>query len=299
MGDSMRAYKLILLLSLTSFAASAGLSSKIYKIMPPIDKDQVYLILTYSGDVFEVSPEDSEVLNNAFYALENNLTIDIETNLFQKILSDKREKVKSLSLLTENEFTTSSDKTIELTIPTPLNNYLVNTVDELDKMVNYFKTMNPKTRRRSQCYNRAHMWSYELSKKFQLNMGKIWLFFSSKYIREYKYKWWFHVAPYLDLKEKNSSYVMDRSFTKQPTKVSEWTNIFMYNNATCKEVEYYSDYRNNQNSAYCFVIKSSMYYWQPFNIEGLEEGSPEKVHFDLEEVERAYQNAARGWDGDL
>lgn len=292
----MQFCKFLILTFCISTLAHANI--KIHNILAPVANDDVYLILANSGIVYEVEKDKTEIINNAYFAFENNLSIDLKTSGILKILTDKREKVLDLSFTPSTKSISAQVYTSE-NIPTPLNNYLVNTVDDIETINDYFNTMNRRTRRFSQCYNRAHMWSYELHKKFNLNLGKIWIFFTSKYIRDFKYKWWFHIAPYLDLKNRNSSYVMDRSFTKKPLKVKEWTDIFMENKSECKEVEFYSDYRENQNSEYCYLIKSSMYYWQPFNIEGLQNGEEEKVRFETEELERAYKNAARGWDGEL
>ena len=135
-----------------------------------------------------------------------------------------------------------------------------------------FATMRRGIRNRSQCYNRAHVWAWELNKKVyndrKIQVGKIWLFFTRKYIREYRYKWWFHVSPFVDVNSELR--VMDRKFTKGPLPEKTWTDIFIYSKQRCTEVYKYSDYRDHQFATHCYVIKSSLYYWQPYQVDNVE-----------------------------
>ena len=57
-----------------------------------------------------------------------------------------------------------------------------------------FSRQNTRLIQSSQCYDKAHYWSYEWSRQ-NLSLGKMFLFFTESYIRRYNYKWWFHVAP--------------------------------------------------------------------------------------------------------
>ena len=63
-------------------------------------------------------------------------------------------------------------------------------------------------------------------RNFQLlgkKLGKVWIFFTQKYF-----------APYTQFHDSVTTFVMDRSYTKKPVQVREWTNIFMKNDAKCK-----------------------------------------------------------------
>lgn len=159
-----------------------------------------------------------------------------------------------------------------------------------------FRTMRTDLRSKSQCYNRAHVWSYELHRRRhngrRIQTGKMWLFFTRRYIRDYDYKWWFHIAPYLNVQ--GQPRVIDRTFAYNPQDERTWTNMFMQNNAACRQVTKYTDYRNNQNSAYCYTIKTSVFYWQPWQIEGLEKNGQVRNGWHSYEVRKAYKNAV-GW----
>src|SRR5690554_1206202 len=47
----------------------------------------------------------------------------------------------------------------------------------------------------SQCFERAHFWSYQLYRQKGYNTQKAYIFFSARYKRLIHGAWWFHVAP--------------------------------------------------------------------------------------------------------
>jgi hypothetical protein len=284
-----------LLLSLQSIA---GLKVKIIDIIEGDD----FLLLANNGLVYELTTTDRDVLDFAYYAKENKLEVEIiKPSLNLDSVFDNREIVRTIKLdYTPNPQVAPKkvNKSL-LNIPTPLDNYEVSSVSS-NTASDLFLTMRTDTRNKSQCYNRAHVWTYELSQKTingsKLNLGKTFLFFTRKYIREYRYKWWFHVSPYI--KADSELRVMDRKFTRGPLPLQKWTDIFMHNDAKCKVVEFYDDYRNNQDVEYCYIIKSSMYYWQPLHIEGLEDGDAEPKSWHMQQMNIAYRNAIGRWSED-
>jgi hypothetical protein len=283
---------------LLSFQALAGLKVKIVDII----EEEEFLLLADNGLVYELTTEDKDVLDFAYYAKDNNLEVEIvKPFLNLDSVFDQRESVRTLKLdFIPNAQVSPKNLNKEfINVPTPLDNYEVSSVS-VDKAAELFSTMRTDTRKRSQCYNRAHVWTYELSKKVvngkKLDLGKTWLFFTRKYIRDYKYKWWFHIAPYI--KADSQIRVLDRKFTRTPLTLQEWTDEFMYNDAKCKVIEFYNDYRNNQDVESCFVINSSMYYWQPLHIEGLADGDAQPNSWNEQQMDIAYKNAVRRWKKD-
>lgn len=156
-----------------------------------------------------------------------------------------------------------------------------------------FRKMRRNHQRDSQCYNRAHVWSFEEHQRSSLNSMKLFLFFTSKYIRTYRYYWWFHVAPMVLVGGHTQSNwrILDRTFTRSPLRTKSWTNIFMRNNAACKIVPKYSDYREHQQDQWCYLIPVSMYFWQPRDIERRDRTGFEKTSFLEWEVDYAYWEA--------
>lgn len=296
----MRGIFITTCLLFATIANAKVITTSVYDIIEPDKAESKYLILTTSGDVFELNEDDTEALEAAKFSLTQKVLVDIDlVDLSLNKILGIRENISKINMVNE-ELTYESESVFNTNVPTPLDGYELTKIYNMDDAKKLFISQRTRTKRRSQCYNRAHVWTYELSKR-GVNSGKVWLFFTKRYIREYKYKWWFHVAPYIQVREQAEDVVMDREFTRDPLPLTTWKNIFMKNNAKCPTVEYYSDYRDHfwNGSKYCYYIKSSMYFWQPFNIENLEKGELVQRRWDRNELEQAYRNAIRGWDGEL
>lgn len=145
----------------------------------------------------------------------------------------------------------------------------------------------------SQCYNRAHVWAYEWRTKRNLYSSKAWIFFTRRFIRKYKFEWWFHVAPmvHVVIDNKVKERVMDIKYAKGPLKLNQWSDIFMRDNAGCPVVSKYTDHANFPESGSCFLMKSSMYYYQPVDLEKYEMTSKPKSSWVEAEVKHAYEEA--------
>lgn len=156
-----------------------------------------------------------------------------------------------------------------------------------------FERMRKNYQNNSQCYNRAHVWAWEEFQKSALNSIKLFMFFTSRYIRNYRYKWWFHVTPmtYVSVEDKQEMLTLDRRFSKTPLPLKEWTDIFIHSKRDCPIVSKYSDYRNNQYKEDCYLIPVSQYYWQPRDIDYFEKTGKEKNSFISTEVDWAYYEA--------
>jgi len=143
---------------------------------------------------------------------------------------------------------------------------------------------------KSQCYNRAHVWTYEWRIKKNIFSSKTWLFFTPKFIRKYKFDWWFHVAPMLHVitNDEVKERIMDMKYAKGPLKLKDWTDIFMRDRADCPVVDKYTEYSNYPESGSCFVIKSSMYYYWPLDLEQEELNGVTKESWIESEVTNAY-----------
>ena len=156
-----------------------------------------------------------------------------------------------------------------------------------------FRNMRRDYQNQSQCYNRAHIWTYEEFQRSALKSNKLFLFFTSRYIRKYNYKWWFHVTPMVLVGGTSESHfrTLDRRYTKGPLTTKTWTNVFMLNNALCPIVYAYSRYRNHQQEKDCYLIPTSMYFWQPRDIQRKENTGYEKTQYYTSETNHAYWEA--------
>jgi hypothetical protein len=148
------------------------------------------------------------------------------------------------------------------------------------------------SRGESQCYNRAHIWSYELWKKHGVKSMKIFLFFSRKYIRAYNFEWWFHVAPMVIAKDwfATTEQVLDPRFIRSPRDVNWWTGKFVHSGTPCKVITKYSEYADFPYSQDCYVLKASMYTYQPLDLERLEVWGTQKNNFTSLDLTWAYRD---------
>lgn len=210
--------------------------------------------------------------------LKEGMYVDIELNKNHRIIqispaqkpSMKNEKIKE----SIGEYT-----------PTVLQN-----LSEVDTI---FKRMNRGWQRESQCYNRAHVWNYEEFQKTGLKSKKVFIFFTRRYIRDYNFYWWFHAIP--TVLASNEGNVVERyldpRYAKSPLTRKAWTDIFVRSRRDCPVITRYSEYRDNQESQHCYLHFSSMYYWQPRDLDKFERTGYEKDSFIQSEVNHAYNEA--------
>ena len=81
---------------------------------------------------------------------------------------------------------------------------------------------------------------------------------------------------------------------KEPVDQKTWTDKFIKSQETCMEVNRYSNYSKNQQERDCYIIKTSLFYWQPFQIENLETKNEQRKSWQKYELKKAYRNA-KGW----
>ncbi len=175
----------------------------------------------------------------------------------------------------------------------PLLSYEPTVLPSLAAATAIFRLMRRDHQRDSQCYNRAHVWAYEEFRRSGLNSQKLFMFFTSRYIWNYNYKWWFHVTPMVLTTEDGAvvERALDRTFTSRPLLRKAWSDIFIKSKRECPVVRKYSDYENHQQEEDCYHIPVTMYYWQPRDIDANERTGAEKTSFIDWEVDWAYDEA--------
>lgn len=286
-------------LCLASFSAfSARTQLGVVDILEPTVEGEGYVLFADDGLVYDIAVDDTETVENAFMALELGVKVSVKledsynaTDLLA--LRNTIEKVKILSEETDAKLAQEREGLDKDLGSAELMSSYVTDFDDENTVRRLFNTMRTDTRTKSQCFNRAHVWSWELHarryKGQRIQTGKIWLFFSKKYIRQYNYKWWFHIAPYLNVK--GEMRVIDRSFSYKPLAKKSWTDMFMQNRADCPNITKYSDYRDYPYDYYCYTMKSSVFYWQPWQLENVETKGEGKENWVPYELKKAYRNA--------
>lgn len=155
------------------------------------------------------------------------------------------------------------------TIPTDIRytdkSYAPTNFKNLSDVQKLMSQLKDNLKSRSECYQRAHLWSIEMYQMAQVKSQKVFLFFSEKYMREYRFHWWFHVAPFVLVNSQER--VVDPRFFSAPMDTYSWSSNFLKNHPVCKVISHYRDYENHQQDEYCFFRKLPMYYFEPTEIE--------------------------------
>jgi hypothetical protein len=242
------------------------------------------IVLFEDGIVGKVSKKDPAILQELTVSYKNKTWLWIELSKKREVLSIGPGEEKHNDTANQGE---GDEKELYYTptvIPSP------------EAALKIYKDMNRKYNQESQCYNRAHVWSWEMYQKYHVRSNKTFVFFTPKYIRRYNFEWWFHVAPSVLIQEGASivQKVMDYRYTRKPLTTKEWTNVFMHNNADCPMIEKYTDYeytRSNADAPWCMVLQVPMYYYQPLDLEALAKKGKVRQFWEEWEVGNAYREA--------
>lgn len=247
-----------------------------------IDEESSDVLALYldSGEIVEINRANSraiDIARDAFFTKDSINILTKDTFEVSPSVVHELEIVPSETPYTpmarnnKNMFSRDEYRDIDFRTLDPLEKSNISVLPSYDTAQAIMDNINGGTDDKSECYNRAHMWTYEALIKDNVNLGKIWIFFGKKYIKEFGHKWWFHVAPYTHVNDNNVRYVLDRGFHTVPNNVRNWTDFFIKNRAECRVVTDYQVYEdsNKRKQEYCYLIYSSQYYWQPWQVEKL------------------------------
>jgi Glutaminase len=232
------------------------------------------------GRVGVLEPDAGEKFNLAREAFRNNSRVDVTL--------DKNHYVTFISLVSGED-----EPEIDLREAQPPKNEEVSVLPDLQSVNEVFKRMNRGWQKDSQCYNRAHVWNYEENNRTGLQSKKVFIFYTRRYIRDYNFKWWFHAIPTVLAYHQGTvvERFLDPMFAKTPLPKKAWTDIFIRSKRACPVITKYSDYFNNQETEHCYLHFSSMYFWQPRDLDTYERTGFQKTHFINSEINHAYWEA--------
>lgn len=270
---------LILCLFSSLILAQSEVSTQIHDIDMGQGVGEQPLIYLSTGQVVTYPQAEKTIFDRLREAINSK-------TWFTLVLNDKREiiSIKNISSPTSISLF-KMKKNYEPFLPSILKN--------LDYTKSFFYEARKDAKAESQCFNRAHVWAYEWRTKNNLYSSKAWIFFTRRFIRKYKFEWWFHVAPMVHVvhEGKVRERVMDIKYARGPLKLKEWTDIFVRDDADCPVVEKYSEQALHPESVSCFMMKSSMYYYQPVDLEQSEITGDLKHRWQESEVKQAYLEA--------
>lgn len=164
-------------------------------------------------------------------------------------------------------------------------------LNSYSEALSIFRLMNQNYYNKSECTDRAHVWSYEEWRRQGLITRKVFMFFTNTYIRRYNYGWWFHVSPYTLVQngETTTEYVMDRRFNNSPRTMKNWSDGFIHSRKECPVTTYHNYRANNNGPEHCYHVKSHMYNRLPLHVEYEERGSKPKTQFSNSEINFSYR----------
>jgi hypothetical protein len=242
------------------------------------------LVFLSSGKVIKVKSGDLKMLDVLHKSQESKQWLIIQTTSTHYIVKVEKHISPELSTPSENK---------DILLNAESEHYLPSVLKSQDWAKNYFDESRRKEKE-SQCFNRAHVWSYEWFKKHNFNSSKIFIFFTRKFIREHNFTWWFHVAPYVhvSINRITRERVMDMKYASGPLMIKDWTKRFIKtDNPGCLTVQSFSDYANFPENGNCYIMKTSMYYYWPLDLENEELHGTIKTSWLDEEIKIAYKEA--------
>lgn len=269
------------LLSLPLIAATT-IRTKIHDLdMGQRPGDDV-LVMLGNGELLRVAVRQVVLINQLHAFKLNQHRVEILLNDARKIL--KITDIEATDPEPEEDY--SEFKSDDFYIPTVMSS--------MEEAAAAFELMVKNSHPNSQCYNRAQVWTHEWRKNQNYFTSKVWVFFTRKYVRKHpKFIWWFHVAPMVHvltpdgIKER----MMDRKYFKGPRTVKAWTDFFVQGRPNCPVVDNFSEHSLYQDNEYCFLQKSSMYFYNPVDLDNLEKTGAGKISFHPAEIKEAYFDA--------
>ncbi|MFT6632433.1 MAG: hypothetical protein ACJAS4_002396 [Bacteriovoracaceae bacterium] len=279
-----------LLLTLSTFA-NAGIKTRVLHIDAPEIMGETYDVLVAKNKtILKVDPANSTLIKKLYEAEEFNSVVDLEIENDQLI---------SLEIIEGGDKLLDFYPSEELH---PMTNYTPSNVDSYEQAVKMFGYLKKRTKWFTQCFNRALVWSKQMYDRDNVKSMKILIYYTKKYRREIDGKWWFHIAPMIDINGQN--FVMDREFTNKPITDTQWEKIFTkkmeakgvfgYRCKVIKNIkEYYNNY--NQQNEYCNIQVTSMYYWEPNDMSKLDKTGVQQTKFENWKLKSAAKEVFFGW----
>ena len=280
----------IILLSLTT-AAFAGIKTRILHVDEPEVMGESYEVLVAKNRLaLKVSPNQTLLIEKILKAEELNSVVELET---------EEDTLLSLTVIEEGDDVRDFYPSDEVH---PMMNYTPSNVESLEVAEQMFNYLKKRTKWFTECFNRAHIWSKQMYDRNNVDSMKVFIFYTKKYRREIKGKWWFHVAPMIDIN--GEYYVMDKEFTQEPARFKNWEHIFTkkmeakgINGYRCSVIrnikEYYDTY--NQNNEYCNILITSMHYWMPLDMSNLDRKGIQQTEWSNRDLRSAAKEVFWGW----
>jgi hypothetical protein len=260
---------MIVLSSLNSVHA-ATITTYLKEVITPQESQGDALVLAWTdGAIYRISKDNAELIARAQAAVKNNERIDLVT--YHETVSI--DAIQAHALANDLQHDIIKDDPVP---PAPAAEYIPTVISGRNNLYAYWKAIRSDRgfKERSQCYQRAEYWAHEMDVRWGIKSQKAFLFFTRKYITQYNYDWWFHVAPLVIYNDGTANYDAVYDKTYGPGGVipfQEWTKMFVQaQGGICPVISKYTDYSEHEWESYCYVRKVPMYYYQPKNVQALD-----------------------------
>lgn len=158
----------------------------------------------------------------------------------------------------------------------------------------------------SQCYMRAHIWSYDAYRNQGVKLMKAFVFYTHAYKEWYKKKyhkkfdWWFHVTPYTLLKNPETNQIeewtLDATFSDEIQNMKPWTDLFVMSGRKCAEFVPYQKFKCEVEGAgadeanpcqttvkgyeHCYIVRTAGNVYDPDEIEAAHASNRTRFEWD-------------------
>jgi len=272
------------LLICAHLAASTTFKTQIHRIESSPRLNEETLLFLSNGRIVKVLPRDLMSVDKLSLGKQLGQWFSIRVNERREVLSVK---------IVESPRPNNLDEQQKILNVRTMEDYIPTIIASMDEAEMYFRDHRASRDGETQCFNRAHIWAYDWRTKQNIYSKKIWIFFTAKYIRKHDFEWWFHVAPmvHVNVEGKIKERVMDMKYARGPNSTKQWSDIFMKDDALCPTVASYSDHADFPESGSCFIQKTSMYFYQPIDLELREKYGNTKTAWVASEIIQAYDEA--------
>lgn len=289
----MKFSAVVIVLLFFNIQVMAKIQTRILHINGPESiNDYFEVLFAKERQVLKVYPHNLELIEKIENAYRLNASVEFDI---------QNDKIVQFSIIDSGDDITDFYLDSELT---PMSGYIPSNVESFEKAVQMFGYLKNNSKWFTQCFNRAHIWAKQMHKNDHIDSMKLFIFYTSKYRRELDEKWWFHVAPMIDIN--GQYYVLDKTFFRMPVIEAEWENHFTRkledkNSSAkgyrCKVITNIGQYydKENQKNEYCNLLVSSMYYWMPLNLSELENKGTEKTNWVNSEIISAAKEIFWRW----
>jgi hypothetical protein len=286
----MKNTMITLFLTAIAILGQAQANTTVLHVTAPERMGESYEVLTSeSATPLTVNPSQLKLVNKLHEAERLNAAIEV------KVIEDE---LIDITILEEE-----SAKTLETALITPMHNYEATNIESMELVEQMFKTLKDGTKWwNNQCFNRAYIWAKQMYNSNEIRSKKIFIFYTKKYRREINKKWWFHVAPMVEVN--GEDIVLDKEFMRTPVTRQVWLTKFTEKMAKkgmpdyqCSIIENMNDFyeQSNQDNEYCNVFVTSMYYRAPIDMSNLANKGVEKNKWSNREIKAAAKNILWKW----